>query len=289
MSRTMNSTHSIRFAAALGLLSVSLSFPGSARADGPVANPPPPTNGAAPAPTGTLQPPANTPPPTGTLQPPATPPPTGTLQPPATPPPTGTLQPPATPPPTGNFQPPALGAPVPVGYPGPAGGGVSVGPQAPDPLASYRARAPGVEQWHSRRRYLIGGGITLGVAYYLALVGSSFGFTRNNRGSKDYFAGFVPVVGPFVTGVMRAVPERGQAEDWAGMTAYFAIGAVQALGAGLLFKGWRMAPGIPYDPCVDSDGLASDAPRRRPCSRFTATVEPIMTPTFAGAGLTGTF
>ncbi|MFO0591448.1 MAG: hypothetical protein U0441_28120 [Polyangiaceae bacterium] len=238
----MNNMHSMRIAAALGLLSAGL-VSSSARADGPAA-PQPPVNGAPP--TATFQPPVNGAPPTAT------------------------------------FQPPALGAPVPVVYPGPG---------AVDPMAAAHARAPAVEQWRSRRKYLVSGSIILGIGYYLTLIPSAFGASRNNRGSKDYFAGFVPVVGPFVAGVLRAVPDGGPTPtaDYAGMAAYFGLGAVQAVGAALLFKGWRMAPGLPYDPCMDSESLASDSPGRRPCSRFSATVAPIVTPTFTGAGLTGTF
>ncbi len=127
---------------------------------------------------------------------------------------------------------------------------------------------------------------------------SSVGVSRNNKGSKEYYAGFVPFVGPFVAAGLRATPNGPQngtpgTADNAGTAIYLSIGVVQLLGAGLFFAGYRMPEGRRYDPCADAEPVMSGRPSppraARPCSRVTASFQPIVTPTFAGGGITGTF
>ncbi len=154
------------------------------------------------------------------------------------------------------------------------------------------------DQFRSRRRFLVSGTILLGIGYYASIMVSGVGVSRNNRGSKEYLAGFVPVVGPFIGAGLRAAPNGTQgpngtqaAPDLTGTTFYLAVGAVQALGAGLLLGGLRMPAGRAHDPCADAMPVEGSSPPRgvRACQGVTASLQPIVTPTFAGAGLTGTF
>ena len=146
------------------------------------------------------------------------------------------------------------------------------------------------DRFKSRRSFLVGGTITFGISYYVTLLMTSFGFTRNNRGASDYAAGFVPVVGPFIGGVLRAIPEKNQDADMTGATAFFALGAVQTVGAALFIHSLRMPQGISPDECFQpatAEGSPSAVPR--PCRGVSASLAPIVTPNFAGAGITGSF
>jgi hypothetical protein len=153
-------------------------------------------------------------------------------------------------------------------------------------------RSPAAQKFARKKRYLIAGASLFGLAYYASLVASSVGVTRNNRGSKEYYAGLVPIVGPFVAAGLRATPNGTLlAPDYDGMALYLSLGAVQLLGTGLFIAGLRMPTVHPYDPCAEQTPISgSSIPRiPRPCSAVTASFQPIVTPTFAGGGLSGTF
>ena len=158
-------------------------------------------------------------------------------------------------------------------------------------------------QFKSKKRMIIAGARVFGLAYYGALVASSVGVARPRTGHNEYAPGLIPIVGPFVTAVSRAIPDEGgnngRESDYAGMGLYLGLGVAQIVGASLFIVGLRMPTGRSPDPCRDKDKIhatlyspaaaGADTPPYRPCSPFSASVQPIVTPTFAGAGFTGTF
>ncbi len=283
---------------------VATGSPAPALADGPAPRPTSPPAASAPPSASVLSPPATTPLPAAPVAgtPPPAAPPTAPL--PAAP--VAGTPPPAAPPtaPLSGGPPPPVG-PAPWAPPGtaqaPAGPPGRGSPQGvfstPTRDWGAPARAPippsvADDQFRSRRKLLVSGMILLGIGYYASIMVSGVGASRNNKGSKEYFAGFVPVVGPFVGAGLRAAPNDSQtASDLTGTTFYLAVGAIQAVGAGLLIGGLRMPVGRAHDPCAEAmTAEDSGVPRAsRPCRGVTASLQPIVTPTFAGAGLTGTF
>lgn len=150
-----------------------------------------------------------------------------------------------------------------------------------------------VAQFKQKKQFILAGSILFGLGYYTSLAVSSAGISRGGRSSRQYIPGLVPVVGPFITAGLRAEPNKVQLNgnppeaDFAGMSAYLALGVVQSVGAGVFMAGLRMPTGQSPPPCAE----AQDA--RRPCPRAPAPVQvsfqPIVSPTFAGGGLTGVF
>lgn len=183
------------------------------------------------------------------------------------------------------------GPAVPLARPLGAGDGASG-----DPHWSVPDETPDLFQ--RKKRFIIAGASIFGLAYYGSLAASTVGITRNNQGSKEYIPGLIPFVGPFITAVSRAIPNANQTEgDMAGTGFYLGLGALQLLGTGLFIAGLRMPTGTPPSPCRDRISSAlyspaaagSDTPPYRPCSPVSVSLQPIVTPTFAGGGVTGTF
>jgi hypothetical protein len=138
--------------------------------------------------------------------------------------------------------------------------------------------------FRQKKRLLIAGATIFGLSYYASLTASSVGVSRNNRGSKEYVAGLFPIGGPFFAAAYRAVPNDPQPADYAGMAFYLSVGALQLLGAGLFYAGLRAPTGRAPDPCKREIGSLL-----APCSSVSLSFQPIVTPTYAGAGLTGSF
>lgn len=165
-------------------------------------------------------------------------------------------------------------------------------PIAPLPDAQLPSEA--IAQFKQKKRAIIAGAIVFGLAYYGALAASSAGISVDGSDSREYIAGLVPIVGPFITAGLRAAPappnafnpQPGQ-PDYAGMGLYLALGVAQSVGAGVLVAGLRMPTGRAPRPCAER----LDA--RRPCPPAPLPVrvsfQPIVSPTFAGGGLTGVF
>lgn len=220
--------------------------------------------------------------------------------------PAGTAPAVAAPPPASsgtplNTTPMAGAAPVPPGaappmtWPVPPPGAPFVG--APAGMVPPWTAPPSPEataQFKRKKQHILAGAIVFGLGYYTSLAVSSAGISRGGRSSRQYIPGLIPVVGPFITAGLRAEPNKVQLNgnppesDFAGMSAYLALGVLQSVGAGLFLAGLRMPTGQPPSPCADS---AQDA--RRPCPRAPAPLQvsfqPILSPTFAGGGLTGVF
>lgn len=279
----MRTTAALGRAFALAAVTTLAAIP--ARADQPA----PQTPSAVPASTAI---PPNEPVPPSTAIPPNNPVPASAALPPNNPVwPSAALPPNSLPPP--GLAPAPL-APAPGAAMAPYAPGAS--PRGGESFASVpAATAESAEQFKRKKRFLIAGASIFGVGYYLGLLAGSVGISRNNRGSREWSGGLVPLVGPFITAGLRAepnLPPSGQPfppsqelPDYEGTTLMIAIGTTQLLGAGLLFAGLRMPTGRAPDACQER---TSSGPRR-PCSSFRISVDPIVTPTFAGAGLTGTF
>lgn len=162
------------------------------------------------------------------------------------------------------------------------------------PLPDTQLPFEAIAQFKQKKRAIIAGAIVFGLAYYGALAASSAGISVDGSDSREYIAGLVPIVGPFITAGLRAAPappnafnpQPGQ-PDYAGMGLYLALGVAQSVGAGVLVAGLRMPTGRAPRPCAER----LDA--RRPCPPAPLPVrvsfQPIVSPTFAGGGLTGVF
>lgn len=242
------------------------------------------------------------PPATAPLPPPATAP----LPPAATaplPPATAPLSPPPTPfLPAGSAPTPGAAAPGTPAFGAPAGPGgppVFLPPPGPQPDSAGGVLASeAADQFKRKKRMIIAGASIFGLSYYASLVASSVGVSRNKQGSKEYIAGLFPIAGPFITAVSRGIPDANKpGGDFEGVGLYLGLGVGQLLGAGLFIAGLRLPTGRSPDPCKDrinaalySPGAAGeDTPPYRPCASISASFQPIVTPTFTGGGLTGTF
>lgn len=188
-------------------------------------------------------------------------------------------------------------------------------PSAPPRTAAERfdagrGDAPGAAQFRKKKRMIISGSVVLGLSYYASILTGSIAVTQGNRGSKDYIGALFPIAGPFVTGVLRAIPNAPQEADYAGTAYNFALGAGQVLGAGLLIGGILQPTGTPppEPSCAgvtvasarggggEGDGGGAVAGEGRgsrgfgePSETLPFTIAPIVTPSFAGAGIIGTF
>lgn len=145
-----------------------------------------------------------------------------------------------------------------------------------------------------KKHFIIGGAIVFGLTYYGALAASSAGISRGGANSREYIPGLIPVVGPFITAGLRADPnpvrfinQPPSEPDIAGMTMYLLLGAAQAVGAGILIAGIKMPTGKAPAPCTEL--LIGTKPCQDKKPALTATFAPIVSPTFGGAGLTGSF
>jgi hypothetical protein len=223
--------------------------------------------------------------------PPAGPPPLLTAAPPGAPVPVNTAPPPGAPVPINTAPPPASSFTANSAFP--PGAPFAPAPQ-PGGAAAWHSGAPAwvappsyedVDQFKLKRRLILVGSTILGIGYYGALMAGGIGVSKNNRGSKEWSAAFFPVAGPFIAAGLRAAPNDPQPADNAGTAAMIGIGVIQAVGAGLLLGGLRSANGRAPDPC--SERTSSET--RAPCRSPQVSVQPIVTPTFAGAGFTGSF
>lgn len=143
-------------------------------------------------------------------------------------------------------------------------------------------------QFKRKKQLILAGAILFGLAYYGALSGSSAAISRGGANSREYIPGLIPIVGPFVTAGLRADPNRNTfvnqpSGDFVGMGIYLALGVVQSVGAGIFIAGLRMPTGRAPEPCTEQESA------RRPCSPVRVSFQPVVSPTFAGGGLTGVF
>lgn len=170
-----------------------------------------------------------------------------------------------------------------------APGAPAAGPGAPEGGGFLASEA--AAQFRRKKQWILAGSIVFGLAYYGALAASSAGVSRGGANSREYIPGLIPIVGPFVTAGLRADPNGsssfvnapGSTPDYAGMSLYLALGVVQAVGAGVFVAGLRMPTGRPAPSC--SEQLTAG----RPCPPVRLSFAPVVTPTFAGGGLTGEF
>lgn len=110
------------------------------------------------------------------------------------------------------------------------------GPDEIDAEEGRRAPVGYTPVERTRKGMLIGGGITLGVAYFYSALVASLGddlssdsFDDNGRGGNEFAAMWVPVAGPFLQMV--------NTDSSSGKLLLGMMGGAQVVGAVLLYKG----------------------------------------------------
>jgi hypothetical protein len=81
----------------------------------------------------------------------------------------------------------------------------------------------------TRRHLIVGGGVTFGVSYGIALFGAAIGEDSRGSGKNDLAAMWVPVIGPFM--------QMADTDSATGKLFLAGLGGAQAAGAILLYYG----------------------------------------------------
>ncbi|MBK8258368.1 MAG: hypothetical protein IPK82_37600 [Polyangiaceae bacterium] len=172
-----------------------------------------------------------------------------------------------------------------------------VGPVGPAPMPMWGGgpwggftQGEAEQQFKRKKSMILAGSIIFGLTYYTTIAFASAAVSRGGINSREFIPALFPWVGPFVTAVQRAEPNRitlsglpGE-PDYAGMGAFIASGVVQLVGTGIVIAGLTMPTGKSPDPCAEK--RMGVEPR---CREIKIAVLPTVTPTSAGAALTGSF